>query len=245
MQPPLLTSLTHTRLFSFFMPPPAEIKFEDAVGILRLAHKYDVPYLRRRALQHVAGVYPTTLPEYDGRPPSELEDDAEILRCAVVIEAATEVDALWLLPVAYYRICTHDLSTIIEHPQWSALGEKERKACLVGHSEQIRQFSTLFQFLNVAKEKGDDCDDWAYCNIYRLKLNFILSDSMRQSMAWPLDYWGAPDLWENLALCENCLKEAKALHATARQTLWEQLPEMYGLPDWNHLEGMRRAALSV
>ncbi|KAJ6478048.1 hypothetical protein C8R47DRAFT_1198561 [Mycena vitilis] len=53
--------LTFLWSFRFFMPPPAENKLADTIGILRLAHKYGVPYLRRRALQHLVAVYHTRL----------------------------------------------------------------------------------------------------------------------------------------------------------------------------------------
>ncbi|KAJ6592181.1 hypothetical protein DFH09DRAFT_1415107 [Mycena vulgaris] len=45
---------------SFSMPPPAEPRFNDIMGILRLAHKYDVPYLRPRALEHLGTFNPNT-----------------------------------------------------------------------------------------------------------------------------------------------------------------------------------------
>ncbi|KAJ7083749.1 hypothetical protein C8R44DRAFT_651945 [Mycena epipterygia] len=51
----------------FFMPPPALTKFEDIVGILRLSHKYDVPFLRRRALKHLGTLYHTRLSERDSK----------------------------------------------------------------------------------------------------------------------------------------------------------------------------------
>ncbi|KAJ7120698.1 hypothetical protein C8R43DRAFT_1241548 [Mycena crocata] len=38
---------------SYFMPPPAKIEFFAVLGILRLAHKYDVNYLFKRAVHHL------------------------------------------------------------------------------------------------------------------------------------------------------------------------------------------------
>ncbi|KAL1675295.1 hypothetical protein EV122DRAFT_218863 [Schizophyllum commune] len=38
----------------YFLPPPEMTTFEILEGVLRLAHKYDVPSLRRRALRHMA-----------------------------------------------------------------------------------------------------------------------------------------------------------------------------------------------
>ncbi|KAJ7464366.1 hypothetical protein FB451DRAFT_1489568 [Mycena latifolia] len=40
----------------FFMPPPAQARFRDVIGILRLSHKYDVPFLRRPRVSGIANV---------------------------------------------------------------------------------------------------------------------------------------------------------------------------------------------
>ncbi|KAJ7464391.1 hypothetical protein FB451DRAFT_1042210 [Mycena latifolia] len=45
---------------SSFFTPPEDTPLEAIVGILRLSHKYDVPYLRRRALKHLETIYPTS-----------------------------------------------------------------------------------------------------------------------------------------------------------------------------------------
>ncbi|KAF7352178.1 BTB domain-containing protein [Mycena venus] len=37
---------------SFSMPPPSPVDFTAVIGVMRLAHKYDVQYLFRRALSH-------------------------------------------------------------------------------------------------------------------------------------------------------------------------------------------------
>ncbi|KAJ7509588.1 hypothetical protein B0H11DRAFT_2270009 [Mycena galericulata] len=42
---------------SFFMPPPARNDFQDIVGILRLSHKYDVPYSTPPICQKVGALW--------------------------------------------------------------------------------------------------------------------------------------------------------------------------------------------
>ncbi|KAJ7048344.1 hypothetical protein C8F01DRAFT_1283448, partial [Mycena amicta] len=50
---------------SYFEPPPTPVVVSSLVGILRLAHKYDVQYLFRRALKHLEVFFPScgVLPE--------------------------------------------------------------------------------------------------------------------------------------------------------------------------------------
>ncbi|KAI4293693.1 hypothetical protein K525DRAFT_152977, partial [Schizophyllum commune Loenen D] len=38
----------------YFLPPPERTTFAILEGVLRLAHKYDAPTFRRRALRHMA-----------------------------------------------------------------------------------------------------------------------------------------------------------------------------------------------
>ncbi|KAJ7083786.1 hypothetical protein C8R44DRAFT_651965 [Mycena epipterygia] len=49
---------------SYFLSPPVPTEIDTTIGILRLAHKYDVSFLRRRALAHLGTVY-FTRPEND------------------------------------------------------------------------------------------------------------------------------------------------------------------------------------
>ncbi|KAJ6582236.1 hypothetical protein B0H19DRAFT_1019240 [Mycena capillaripes] len=228
---------------AFFMPPPARSKFEDTLGILRLAHKYDVPYLRRRALEHLGTIYPSQLSDYRmGNLSLSLKDFHHRI---ATIERATEVDALWLLPTAYYDICRRELGAIIEDPHWLTLGEKERKTCLLGYQALIRQYPKMLNFLSVSKDEDDDCTDWTECNKFRLGLTGLNKD-LSAFMSCPLDIWSEV-LWTRMdqIICSNCMTEAKALHAAARQNCWDELPKMFGLPGWEDLEEMRQAALSA
>ncbi|KAJ7879307.1 hypothetical protein B0H14DRAFT_1614643 [Mycena olivaceomarginata] len=230
------------------MPPPAESKFTDALGILRLAHKYDIPYLRRRALEHLEPIYPARLTKYDSRDsdPDVTLDYESSIQALALVEVASEVDVPWLLPVAYYNICRWDLATITASRLWLALGEKQRRVCLVGSQRQMRQYPKIVHFLSVSKDRNDeDCLDWAECN--RIRLTFLqLGPQLCPYMNWPLEIWSGGPLWAALAgmgLCEPCTTEAKARHAAARQECWDELPRMFDLPGWDELEQMRRAAV--
>ncbi|KAJ7148539.1 hypothetical protein C8R43DRAFT_1108075 [Mycena crocata] len=226
---------------SFFMPPPEETNFETILAILRLSHKYDVPYLRRRALQHLETTYPTCLSVDESREGNDTISEETSTQRFMTIQVATEVGALWLLPVAYHDLCKQTISTIISELWWNSIGEKERTACLVGHSKQLQYFPRIFKFLFVVKEPNTECHDWPECN--RIRLQYVHDMDIWQNMHWTLDAW--PRTGEdigNLGMCEDCTTEAEAMYATARQAFWDQLPTMFGLPGWEELEEMRRVA---
>ncbi|KAJ7751690.1 hypothetical protein B0H16DRAFT_1691275 [Mycena metata] len=231
---------------SFFMPPPAEIEYDHALGILRLAHKYDVPYLRRRALDHLGPIFPTHLTRYDDRKSSDWPLTAvNIDRRFAAIRTATEVGALWLLPVAYYDLCRQDMQRLISNESWKDFGEDLQRACLIGHSAQRQHLLKILGFLYVVKQSGGSCRDWTVCNTVRLTA--VSTPVLSAHSAYPVDIWGGQN-WLTLKeaeLCNSCLAESKALHAAARQEFWDQLPQMFGLPGWAELEEMKRVGLSV
>jgi hypothetical protein len=91
------------------MAYPAPTDFDTIVGCLRLSHKYEVDYLRRRALVHFSSGHCTTLAAEDA-------SDSEVLTLGwqswgrrnkpasfpiLAIRLAREVDALWTLPTRF------------------------------------------------------------------------------------------------------------------------------------------------
>ncbi|KAJ7648630.1 hypothetical protein DFH06DRAFT_1423224 [Mycena polygramma] len=229
---------------NFFMPPPAESQIMDTLGILRLAHKYDVPYLRRRALEHLGTLYPTQLTEWN---PEKMKPSNSIAfgQRIATIETATQVGALWLLPTAYYDVCRRHLSTIIEEPRWLALAETARNTCLRGYLAQIQQTLQVLSFLSITKGEDSNCEDPAGCNKKRLGMTKVFF-TLGSSMSRPLNVL-VESHWRTIndRLCQNCAEEALSLHNAAKQNCWDGIPEMFGLPGWDILEGMRTAALAT
>lgn len=228
------------------MPPPAEFPVLNTLGILRLSHKYDVPYLRRRALEHLARICPTRLSEYDTRGDNtKLEANFYVERI-ITLSTASEVGALWLLPVVYHDLCKQSADFVMSGAWWNPVGEKELIACRVGYAEQMRHLPKILSFLSVPKDAEAECDDWPECN--RVRLEYTCDEDIwATDMSWPLEAWEAYR-WselESAGLCEYCITEAKALHAAARQEFWDQLPQMFGLPKWEELEELKRVALSA
>ncbi|KAJ7289298.1 hypothetical protein C8J57DRAFT_1114940 [Mycena rebaudengoi] len=225
---------------SFFMPYPTTVDSSHVLGILRLSHKYDVPYLRRRALQHLNSVLPTTLLESDADVEFNLNftDDDKLGFNIVAIKVASEIGASWLLPIAYSNVCTFDIADIVASPPWHALGKAERTVCLVSYVAQMKSGKRVLEFLS----RPSNCINRAQCNTARLRahLDFDLS-----RLTDPIDFWSYED-WDNLeeaGMCSACLDTAKVTHAAARGNVWDEIPKIFGLPDWAQLREMRRAAL--
>ncbi|KAJ7625762.1 hypothetical protein FB45DRAFT_71718 [Roridomyces roridus] len=225
---------------SFFMPPPAVVQLDSVIAILRLSHKYDVPYLRRRALQHLDAAYPSELSAYDARPPVDCKHSVAIIQTAI------EVGALWLLPCAYYDLCGRPMADMLLSPGWNALGEQRQQTALIGHSILVQCLASMLPFLHA--EIYGDCQDREEC--YRLRAEFATRIFARSGSATrPLEAYISAEgeeswaQWDHEGMCAYCIEGAKVDHAEAREQFWTELTTLFGLPDWDVLKGLRQTQL--
>ncbi|KAJ7115676.1 hypothetical protein C8R44DRAFT_855022 [Mycena epipterygia] len=204
------------------------------LGILRLANKYDVQYLYRRALTHLAaaGWYTRTSHEPHGdhtiTPSNATIEDALSITCAVA-----EVGALWLLPWAYYTTTTFAADHIIPVAtgKWEQYGLK----CLACHAHMVRGTVAVNEFLASAPPCATQ---------QRTAPGFL---RLREAGEGP-----RPDLrlhrrpragaFEK-GMCAACCVVATERHAEALSTFWEGLPRVFGLPPWAELHAMQKAAM--
>ncbi|KAJ6540869.1 hypothetical protein DFH09DRAFT_1368513 [Mycena vulgaris] len=205
---------------SYFMPPPAQVEIDAVLGILRLAHKYDVHYLYLRALEHLSVMYgPSSLDDYLARPihwptlPTSWE----------TIDAITQFGALWLLPVAYYlaaRLVSGRRPISSAEPSRGAASWRHGPmGCSAWRSSAL---ISLFGFLG--HEDDDPYDD-----------NFgPLGD-------YDACQWNV--LLNHKLMCPHCGKEAMSIHETAMEEFWARLPSIFGLPPWSDLNAMRVAVM--
>ncbi|KAK7024854.1 hypothetical protein R3P38DRAFT_3193769 [Favolaschia claudopus] len=215
----------------FFMPPPAKATIVDCLGILRLAHKYDVPYLRRRSLLHLHSMFPSCLSDLFHK------IDQNLTELIAMIATGTEVGALWLLPAAYYLILS----------QWplSMIAQSNRQQASAATFAWSPQIHKIFSFLFVASNEDDEeCQDWAECNKCRIHASSHILPPISQGNPGSVLRWFTEEAWGNVGLCEHCLREAQEMYKAATQTCWDELPKMFGLPEWEQLEQMRNAALA-
>ncbi|KAJ6552928.1 hypothetical protein B0H19DRAFT_155833 [Mycena capillaripes] len=234
---------------SFFMPPPAPIDFSTVIGVLRLAHKYDVQYLFRRALSHLGCLYPQDFSEFqqiafrlDWGPPSHhIELPNRIGAYLITLRAASEVGALWLLPGTYYSLCTFPSNHFFAAgAAWSALGVHEQQTCLKSQVELMRGTGFTHLFLDRLPETActskEDCDEGIYQARSSLSHAAICENDLN-----PLGHWTFDTM--NAALCSVCADSGMEEYTDAQLKFWNRLPEIFGLPGWNELKEMRRAIM--
>ncbi|KAJ7932793.1 hypothetical protein B0H13DRAFT_1701192 [Mycena leptocephala] len=249
---------------SYFMPHPASTKFDILVGILRLSHKYEVDYLRRRALIHLSSAYRTKLSEYDAalydesdprHPPSEVRSwicPGNDIDRITTIQLAHEVDTPWILPIAFYALSSshselgrHIFHGIVKNGVSACLTDKDQQILAEGHGIQIT--STVADIVRFLYHPLDieGCTSSKTCIFKRLQAMENNRANFRVNAALPLEVWGEEE-WTGLAnLCPACLTVLKQVHQEARQAFWDRLPSMYELPEWEELERLRAAAIGT
>lgn len=220
------------------------------LAILRLSVKYQVDYLRKRALAHLSLGYPQYLCHWDNR--SEQATFSVLCdrhplgntldRSLAVLEICFIVDAAWLLPAVMYECCSYDLRTIVEHPRWiQSISTKVQNLLLIGYLKQVEATrGQILKFL-VAAPLGR-CQRPGICS--ELRRSYAES-----TLSWfandPLGVWDE-DSWIHLDdMCELCMAVNRKMHREARELFWNNLPDMFDLPKWGDLVDARDISLGT
>ncbi|KAJ7689808.1 hypothetical protein B0H17DRAFT_936810 [Mycena rosella] len=235
----------------YFLPFPAPTTFDIVVGCVRLSHKYQVDYLRRRALVHLSSGYCTTLAEWDSED-SHHRFSKPALGSITVIQLAREVGALWVLPTLFSALSSKFnivrravLEGVVFQGRHMALSKEDQDLLLRGYQIQTNECTAdILRFLSHPL-KIEGCRSPAECAQRRLEAVAYSREIIQAYPSIPLDVWDDED-WKLLrvaGLCAVCLAVLKQTHAEARQAVWDKLPLIYALPTWEELEKTKAAAI--
>ncbi|KAJ7731818.1 hypothetical protein DFH07DRAFT_846989 [Mycena maculata] len=223
---------------SFFEPPPAKTDLAAITGILRLSHKYDVQYLRRRALLHLDTGYPTSLAVYEVSGSETFSSDG-LDDSLLTIQCASEVGATWVLPTAFYFLCYSDMRDILNSPQWQRLSPVDQETTIVSYTKQRVVCPPVLPFLRIPFTEG--CTTLDRCSAYKAS---YLEDVGSWNISDPLGSYKDWTPFES-KICRYCLDHSEEYHRQARRKLWDELPSIYGLPPWDVLERLKAESLSM
>ncbi|KAJ6567020.1 hypothetical protein B0H19DRAFT_1374356 [Mycena capillaripes] len=242
---------------SFFEPRahPYKVPLQTVISILHLSNKYGVDYLLRRALVHFSSNYPTTLSAIDAvfnTSSVSVDDDHPPSSVVAAIRIAREVDALWILPAAFYYLAATDEPTIQKILNCIAFGDcpaslsAADQIVFLKSSMQISlQGNHLVRFLHTPNT-NPGCQRPHLCTRTRLDLLITAQDSITGSYsANPLAIF--TDAMQGVlanGTCRVCYDICQQMHDGARQAIWDKLPEFCGLPPWAELEKMKASALA-
>ncbi|KAJ6453340.1 hypothetical protein C8R45DRAFT_1112508 [Mycena sanguinolenta] len=177
---------------TYFVPPPSSVDADVTLGILRLSHKYAVDYIYARPHQKQTLVF-------------------HLKALPVLIE----VDALWVLPLAYYAIGTYTVAELRSAGIfWDTLPSRLRETCLPLAGIQLQAAINVNNFI------ADECQgggDVQYdCSLAKLEhITRMITRRVIMSQD-PLAEYNDAD-WDAEAnmICAVCLASYEAEHAAA------------------------------
>ncbi|KAJ7610520.1 hypothetical protein FB45DRAFT_868439 [Roridomyces roridus] len=226
---------------SFFERPPAPTTFPVVAGVLRLSTKYDVNYLRHRALLHLATASPLSLDEYDAFPSASTLGAQNFFTRLLL---ANDLGIQWAMPLVIFKIsCSFPVDTILcgvpQDQPTLHLPLSLQRVCLTARNSLIfAQVHDTFSFMRVLDNAG--CTKPDQCRSRRMRLLSIVT---RKEALAPLGYF-LSSWWEETSLemlCNTCCREGRTQYEEGRQRIWDRLPEMFGLPSWEDLRAAREA----
>ncbi|KAJ7272936.1 hypothetical protein C8J57DRAFT_262601 [Mycena rebaudengoi] len=233
-----------------FLPYPAPTTFEKVAGILRLSAKYEVGYLRKRALEHLSSGYPISLRSWKELNVSAASFLVLPSDALATINLAREVGCLWVLPTAFYDYCKHTgpaeiFRGTLQDGVLLSLCDADKQLCLDARETQRDGSKDLDEFLlappplDCTNENREAC-----CRARLTWLHYI--NTRRQDGFWldPTEIWGH---WETFGshVCEPCLDACQKIYADVQKSIWVSIPRMFRLPSWEELAAEKRAALDI
>lgn len=224
---------------SYFEPPPSHTELYIVEGVLRLSLKYDVQYLRRRALKHLMSTFPQDIDDWKKRDFNRTIPPVDNTPFAA-LRIAREFDLTWLLPAIYYCISSHPLEKTLDGVQWEGedleLRWVDKRTSLVGRAKilllQSRNALMLTKFAGIPI---DGCTG-VNCSSARARYAEVLGG---WAMAGLLDYYEDNSDAYSADFCPTCRTVFKGQCDAASQVLWNELPDMFELPGWTELERHR------
>ncbi|KAF7341710.1 hypothetical protein MSAN_02069400 [Mycena sanguinolenta] len=219
----------------FFERPPAPAKFDVVAGVLRLSTKYDVEYLRMRALLHLSAALPRSLAEYNSiRPvtdprPFHPEKNPQFPLLILV----HELGLTWALPMALYFASAFAVQHIMDGVAFNGhniqLPQPVQRTLLIGRTALA--FAQIHNMLQCLRDLPcQECVVRGHCQSGAKAFHELMAGSRS---IYPLTLMH-PGIWDafNPLLCTSCFATAQADYQTARQKLWDELPAMFELGSW-------------
>ncbi|KAF9819325.1 hypothetical protein IEO21_02213 [Rhodonia placenta] len=226
--------------FSYF-PAGVKTQFPLVAAVLRLSTKYHAPVFRKRAIDLLATAYPSTAVAWQRRSSDRLIPPFpdELL---TYIELAIEMDVPVILPALYYaaarkalpeahaELSKHAVAPSVQRDVYTNFYLGRERLLQAELTHVLAFFDTGFSFPNCQNRHDSEVLDRA-------------ARSSLRKLAGPDPY----HLWcsahpskaaSAMGVCVNCTNTIRSSIQAGCQTVWEQLPGFFGLPDWETLLGM-------
>ncbi|TFK22935.1 hypothetical protein FA15DRAFT_671032 [Coprinopsis marcescibilis] len=218
--------------------------FKVAAAMIRMGRKYDIPHLLNGGLNRLISEFPSKLAEWEKLPPHYTHLVQEEGLLFDIVNLALENNIQAILPAAYY-LCVQDLNDLLSGIKRSdgsiaRLPSDVQRTCIIGR-ERILQSQSQYTFAWVelmGTGEQVDCSLPQVCteigNQLTKEIWIPLPDVSRTLEKWSSFISLFPEMTDRA--CPNCREDARAIHESGRQRVWDMLPTFFDLPDWADLK---------
>lgn len=209
--------------------------FPVAKAFLCLGRKYEIEHLREQAIERLAIDFPATWQDFElyfKLKPKAIELMSRPGDMFKMVTILREHNLLLFLPWLLYR-CFHmdhsgHTSLFLKSPDTlqPILCLDDIQVCSQALGKLCRlQASETFAWLDPSLTCADkQCD--------------AMRRSIMQAAYYPVTTCAPFSPWDvglEAGLCAECAPKSRDSHNAGRQRVWEQLPSVFGLPDWEEL----------
>ena len=240
----LAVNLTPKRSFE---PPPKNVPADVILSVALLGHKYEVQHLRRRSILHIERNYSMDMDTFMSRRTRNkglwFRNFETLLR---IIVTATYINALWVLPAAYYLCSDATPSHLLRDT--SSWNSSHRAAVL----RNVLAGKINLEFMDVAFEdligtppcSGCICrEQCALSKLAALRdVRSLFTRAGPDRKPHTLGrWWHRHYLKVELCkgLCAPCSSACMSAYESARGDYWDKIPSAFNLPSWKELKSLR------
>ncbi|KJA26854.1 hypothetical protein HYPSUDRAFT_180410 [Hypholoma sublateritium FD-334 SS-4] len=210
---------------SYFEPPPSDQPTSVVVSILRLAHKYDVVFLKRRAVAHLNVLFPT---EWDGLWKLMIENDHTTAADNLsLLELAPAIEIPWVLPAVHFLLATTSINLIFNLEAWNLLEASIQRNCLIKRENCMSELAVSSRWI-WSHTTAPSCLSVGTCTN-------ILGLIQKMSGIWKV-VSDIPSVF-----CKKCSKTTQAKCYTSGAQVWDGLPKLIGLGSWEDLNSAKKS----
>lgn len=215
------------------------ILYHELEGILRLSTKYAIRVLRTRSVQYMKEVFPAALDTFDDTDATQRRSafcQANLLSLAQVLQLCRECDAPESLPYIFYMMTKGFGDDMLL--QINTLPKQLWRVCFSGREKLLEAQNGVYSYLWDPKP-SQTCTSADHCTQLGRELHrhYLSTKSDRHQHVLEEPFGGHTNYVDLVSLfCSSCKTTYASQSRLARTTVWQELPEYFGLGTWEELQ---------
>ena len=242
----------------FFEPPPKNVAVDVVLSVALLSHKYEVQHLRRRSILHIEHNHSMDMDTFVSRwlgtrkGPWFVQGFVGLETLLNIIVTATYIDALWVLPAAYYYCSDATPShTLRETSSWNSSQSAIVLRNILAGKINLEIMDVAYDDL-LGTPPCSECLHREKCASHKLAAaqKVRLSITQRKPAgrkSHTLARWWDRKWLKNKhckGLCAPCSSACMSAYESARGDYWDKIPSAFNLPSWEELKSLRETNFS-